>query len=134
MNNWGITKRVLRTDADLEEAVVDIHEDNTEVATDLDISDNEEIQQAVQMMENAPGRLLYEDWMRQEQQKDEECMTRLLSDKAVQNSISDRYKMMIPQMASQVQTIPNEVFDNFYNDNDEQGYSVLTGNLAQFMK
>jgi len=134
MNNWGITKRVLRTDADLEEAVVDIHEDNEEVVTDLDVSDNEEIQQAVQAMENAPGKLLYEDWMRQEQQKDEECMTRLLSDKAVQKSISDRYKMMIPQMSSQVQTIPNEVFDNFYNDEDEQPYSVLAGNLAQFIK
>lgn len=134
MNNWGITKRVLRTDADLEEAVVDIHEDNQEVATDFDTSDNEEIQQAVQAMENAPGKLLYEDWMRQEQQKDEECMQRLLSDKAVQRSISDRFKMMMPQMQSQVQTIPNEVFDNFYSDSDEQEYSVLTGNLSQFMK
>lgn len=132
MNNWGISKRILRTDADLEEAVVDIHEDSKEVITDLDINDNEEIEEAANTMENAPGKLLYEDWMHQELQRDEECMTKLLSDKGIQKSLSDRYKMMIPQMSSQVQTIPNEVFSNFYDD--EQEYSVLTGNLAKFMK
>ena len=136
MNNWGITKRVLRTDSDLEEAVVDIHEDSSEVATNLDAIDNEEVQEAAEIMENAPGKLLYEQWMQQEQKKDEECMSRLLSDKAVQASISDRYKMMIPQMASQVQTIPDEVFRNFYDDDlDQQNLnSVLVGNLSQFMK
>ena len=136
MNNWGITKRVLRTDADLEEAVLDINEDSSEVATNLDATDNEEVQEAVEIMENAPGKLLYEQWMQQERRNDEECMTRLLSDKAVQASISDRYKMMIPQMSSQVQTIPNEVFDNFYTDEFDQRNtnSVLVGNLSQFMK
>ena len=37
MNNWGISRRVLKTDADLEEAVMDIQEDSRDLVDEIDV-------------------------------------------------------------------------------------------------
>ena len=134
MNNWGITKRVLRTDADLEEAVVDIHEDKTDTLQELDIIDDENINTQIQVINNAPGKMLYEQWMQEETRKDEECMDRLLSNRAVQKSLAERYHIVVPQMNQTIQTIPTEVFLNFNKDEYDvpQQQSVLAGNLSKY--
>lgn len=132
MNNWGITKRVLRTDADLEEAVVDIHEDQHDVVQELDIVDDEEIDTQLETIKNAPGKMLYEQWMQEETRKDEESMNRLLQDKAVQRSLADRYHIVVPQANQTVQTIPTDVFLNFNKDEDEFADTVNVGNLSKY--
>lgn len=133
MNNWGITKRVLRTDADLEEAVVDIHEDSEDMVQDLDIIDNQEINEQLQMMKDAPGQKLYEEWMQEQARQDEESMNRLLASKVVQKSLAERYHVIVPQAQQTVQTIPTEVFLNFNKDDTEANqYSVLAGNLSKY--
>ena len=132
MNNWGITKRVLRTDADLEEAVVDIHEDQHDVVQELDIVDDEEINTQLETIKNAPGKMLYEQWIQEETRKDEESMNRLLQDKAVQRSLADRYHIVVPQANQTVQTIPTDVFLNFNKDEDELVDTVNVGNLSKY--
>lgn len=132
MNTWGITKRVLRTDADLEEAVVDINDEGKTVVEDLEILDNEEINEQLETLNNAPGKTLYEDWMREETRKDEECMNRLLENKVVQKSLAERYHIVLPQTNQSVQTIPTEVFLNFNNDETDIGDTVRVGNLAKY--
>lgn len=132
MNNWGITKRVLRTDADLEEAVVDIHEDKSDMTTEIDLLDNEIIGEQLKIMNEAPGQKLYEQWMQEEAKKDEESLNKLLENKAVQKSLADRYHVIVPQANQSVETIPTEVFLNFNKDLDEiNQYSILTGNLSK---
>ena len=133
MNNWGITKRVLRTDADLEEAVVDIHEDAENVVEELDITDNVEVQEQLKVLNDAPGKMLYEQWMQEETRKDQECMDRLMASKMVQQAMINRYSMMPNTGESVVQTIPTDVFLNFNKDTSQQEqYSVLAGNLSQY--
>ena len=135
MNDWGITKQVLRTDADLEEAVVDIHEDNTQITQNIDIEDNEEIQEQINAINNAPGKTLYEQWLKEETAKDEECMNRLLANKVVQKSLAERYHLVVPQsQQTSVQTIPTEVFLNFNSDESEMMNrdTVNVGNLSKF--
>ena len=129
MNDWGITKRVLRTDADLEEAIVDIHEDKSNTLKDIDIADNEEIQDQLNTLNNAPGNKSYEQWLQEEYKKDTECMERLLQNKAVRASIST--PMKLPEETS-VQVLPQEVFSKFNSDEVEEEYSVKVGNLSQF--
>lgn len=134
MNNWGITKRELRTDADLEEAVVDIHEDQSQVVQDLDITDHEIINEQLETMKDAPGKQSYEEWMQSEFKKDEECLNRILSNKAVQKTLSERYHTIVPQANQTVQTIPTEVFLNFNVDDEDlmNKDTVHVGNLSKY--
>ena len=134
MDNWGITKRVLRTDADLEEAVVDIHEDKEDLTSSIDLEDNPEIEEQLEVLKKSPGQKMYEQWMQEEIQKDNEAMDRLLQDKAVQKSLASRYHMIVPQASQTTQTIPTEVFLNFNKDDEEINAQnpVLTGNLSKY--
>lgn len=132
MNNWGITKRVLKTDADLEEAVVDIHEDEKDVVENLELLDNEEINEQLETLKNAPGQKLYEQWMQEEFAKDTAAMNKLLNDKAVQKTLSERYHMVVPQASQTTQTIPMEVFTNFNVDEDPYQDTVNVGNLSKY--
>lgn len=131
MNNWGITKHVLKTDADLEEAVMDISEDATVITHDMDIVDDPVIQEQLTAMAKAPGQKMYEQWMQEEKRKDDECMDKLMQDKAVQRSLAERYHVVVPQVNQTVQTIPMSVFTDFYQD-EQPVYSVRTGNLSQY--
>ena len=136
MNNWGITKRVLRTDADLEEAVVDIQEDQTGTTQSIEIEENEEINTQLEAMAKAPGQKMYEQWLQEEHVKDEQALNKILNDRATQKSLSERFQIMMNNTNnSPVQTIPTEVFLNFNKDPYEveiQRQSVLSGNLSQY--
>ena len=134
MNNWGITKRVLRTDADLEEAVIDIQEDTNIQIESIDVEQNEEINAQLEVIQNAPGKKLYEQWMQEEQAKDDAAMDKLLSDRAVRKSLSERYNALLKPQTN-VQTIPTEVFLNFNKDEyeiDAQQRVTLCGNLSKY--
>ena len=134
MNNWGITKRVLRTDADLEEAVIDIQEDTNIQLESIDVEQNEEINAQLEAIQNAPGKKLYEQWMQEEQAKDDAAMDKLLSDRAVRKSLSERYNALLKPQTN-IQTIPTEVFLNFNKDDYEintQQQLTLCGNLSKY--
>lgn len=132
MNNWGITKRVLRTDADLEEAVVDIHEDTEDTISALDIADDENINEQLEVLKKSPGSKMYEQWLQEQTKADEAAMDKLLQSKVVQKTLADRYHLVVPQTSQTVTTIPTDVFLNFNNDDTEKEYSVLAGNLSKY--
>lgn len=133
MDTWGITKRVLRTDADLEEAVVDIQEDKEDLTSSIDLDDNPEVNDQIDVLTKSPGQKMYEQWMQEELKKDNEAMDKLLQNKAVQQSISSRYHLIVPQSSQTTQTIPTDVFLNFNKDEEEINKNpVLTGNLSKY--
>lgn len=136
MNNWGITKRVLRTDADLEEAVVDIQEEQTGTTQAIEVEENEEISAQLETLAKAPGQKMYEQWLQEEHAKDEQALNKILNDRAAQRSLSERFQIMMNNTNnSPVQTIPTEVFLNFNRDDYEiemQRQTVLSGNLSKY--
>lgn len=135
MNNWGISKRVLRTDADLEEAVVDIQENSENIMQELDISEDAEVTEQLDTIKKAPGQKSYEEWMQEEYKKDNECLDRLLANKAVQKSLGERYHIVNSRTnQSSIQTIPTEVFLNFNIDDEylQNRDTVHVGNLSQY--
>lgn len=133
MDTWGITKRVLRTDADLEEAVVDIQEDKEDLTSSIDLDDNPEVNDQIDVLTKSPGQKMYEQWMQEELKKDDEAMDKLLQNKAVQQSISSRYHLIVPQSSQTTQTIPTDVFLNFNKDEEEINKNpVLAGNLSKY--
>ena len=134
MENWGITKRVLRTDADLEEAIVDIHEDSKDLVEELDFVDDEEINKQLETLKGSIGNTSYEQWLVNEQKKDEECMNRLMQSKVVQRTMQERYHMPENEANRTTTTIPNEVFNHFNDDELEMANkdTVYVGNLSKY--
>lgn len=134
MENWGITKRVLRTDADLEEAIVDIHEDSKDLVEELDFVDDEEVNHQLETLKGSIGNTSYEQWLVNEQKKDEECMNRLMQSKVVQRTMQERYHMPENEANRTTTTIPNEVFNNFNDDELEMANkdTVHVGNLSKY--
>ena len=135
MNNWGIERRVLKTDADLEEAIVDLSENDKSITQELDLIEDEEVTEQMQAMQNAPGRMGYEEWMRSEYEKDEAAMDKLLANKAVQKSLAERYHVVVPQTNKSIQTIPTEVFLDFNTPEEEievRNSTVLVGNMSKY--
>ena len=140
MNNWGITKRVLRTDADLEEAVVDIKEDKSSITENIDMTSevgiHEEVESQLNTLNQAPGKVMYEQWMQSERAKDDAAMAKILSDIAIRNTLTAQYQLMVNGHKNQVvSTIPTEVFLNF-NKTDQQieqeRQTALCGNLSKY--
>lgn len=134
MNNWGIEKRVLKTDADLEEAVVDIREEQSDVVKEIEFEESEEVAEQINELKKAPGSIGYEEWMHSEFEKDNAAMERILQNKAVQKSLSERYHIVVPQSSNTTRTIPNEVFMNFNTPDEElqNQDTVNVGNLSQY--
>ena len=135
MRNWGITKHVLRTDADLEEAVTDIGEEQEDVVGNIDIVDNPDIQSQLETMEKSPGKKSYQEFSKEEEAKDNAYLAKILADKNIRNTLNSIFKVMASEYSendgSSVTNIPTDVFMNFNKDDDEiNQYSVLQGNLS----
>lgn len=136
MNNWGITKRTLKTDADLEEAVVNIQEDQENLLKEIDIESDQDAQinEQLDALQNAPGKLLYEQWMQDEIRKDNECMDRLLQRPDVKRTLAERYHVIVPQEnGNQYTKLPDELFTgSFYDDEVLNRDPVRVGNLSNY--
>lgn len=135
MRNWGITKHVLRTDADFEEAVTDIGEEQEDVVGNIDIVDNPDIQSQLETMEKSPGKKSYQEFSKEEEAKDNAYLAKILADKNIRNTLNSKFKVMASEYSendgSSVTNIPTDVFMNFNKDDDELNqYSVLQGNLS----
>ena len=133
MANWGITKRVLKTDADLEEAVVDIKEDTANIIGNIVEEEYEEVPEQLQALTAAPGKLSYDEWVHNETMKDQECMDRLMQNKDIRKAYEDRYHISMANQSSDIVTLPNSVFNNFYLEDEEvarQEDIIRSGNMG----
>lgn len=136
MNNWGIVRRVLKTDADLEEVVYDVNTPSQNINTDIEVIDDPEVQSQLEILNSSPGAMSFKEWREQEYQKDQESLARLLQTKAGRDAYNEYYHVDTTgddgSPAQTMTSIPNEVFDNFYMDPDMEGfYDVNVGNLNQ---
>ena len=140
MNNWGITKRVLRTDADLDEAVVDIKEDksaiteNIDMTSDIDMST--EVEAQLNTLNQAPGKIMYDQWMQSEKAKDDAAMAKILANTAIRSTLTAQYQLMANAQQNQtVSIIPTEVFLNFNKTEqqiEQERQTALCGNLSKY--
>lgn len=136
MNNWGIVRRVLKTDADLEEVVYDVNSPTQNITTDVEVIDDPEVQSQLEILNSSPGAMSFKEWREQEYQKDQESLARLLQTKAGRDAYNEHYHVDTTgddgSPAQTMTSIPNEVFDNFYMDPDMEGfYDPNVGNLNQ---
>lgn len=130
LNDWGITVRTLRTDADMEEAVYSLTDEEKNISEQIDVEDNPMVDEQLKILDSAPGKKLYEEWMKEEQQKDQECLDKLLATKLGREAYERKYNTRIQDAQSSITTIPQDVFTG--DPYDEQTYQVLQGNMARY--
>ena len=138
LNQWGIQKRVLRTDADLEEAVLEINEPKTNIVEDLDfdVQQIEMVDEQIKTLTNAPGKMMYKEWMDRVKAEDEAAMQRILSTKQGREAYERQFHTVVDIAETITTQIPLEVFGAF-NDGtftDPEKMSVDMGNLSSLWK
>lgn len=121
MDNFGIRKSVIKTDQDLEEAVVTIDEKYADIIEELDIIEDENVKEQLDFLKS-DKTMTYEQWMQSEFKKDQESMRRLLSTKLGQKAFQDSCYGEMEELESTYgsYTIPSSVFKGFYDDNSAQ--------------
>lgn len=134
MNQWGIQRRVLKTDADLEEAVFDIEEPKKDITLDLQGSDiDEEVERQIKAVTDAPGKVLYKEWLKQQDDEDAAALKKVLSTKEGRAAYAKKYHVPEKSLENAGDTglteIPSDIFTKF-NSDDDMSYTTLKGNLA----
>lgn len=134
MSQWGITKKTLKTDADLDEAVYGFQEGTEYIGEYIDtINQNNEIKEQLDMMASAPGQKLYQEWVQEEMQKDQEAMNAILATKIGKAAYNRQFHVdtsMEDANTNAFYKIPDSVFNMNYDENE---YHTDKGNLYNQM-
>ncbi len=109
METWGLQKQSIKTDADLDEAVVQIEEKYENILEEVEVIDNEIVQEQLDILQKNKA-VLYENWKQQESAKDEECLNRLLQTKIGQEAYQQKYNTNVLPSNGGIYTIPDSVF------------------------
>ena len=138
VNQWGIQKRVLRTDADLEEAIFDINEPKQDLMKEIELmpTSTEEVEAQMKFLQDSPGKMLYSDWVKKMREEDDASMRRLLATKQGREAYERQFHTTLDtsqETLAGLQEIPMEVFAGFNGGSefDENGMrKVDMGNMA----
>ena len=116
--DYGIQKTTLRTDQDLDEAVIGIEENLTDIKDTIEDIDNEIVESQLEVL-NKTNVIMFEDWMRSEMQKDQEAMNKILQTKVGREAYARKYNIDVNDVSdNSVYSIPASVFNDFYNDDN----------------
>lgn len=118
MERYGIQKTGIKTDQDLEEAVLGIEEKYDNIMKDLDPAlDNEVVEQQLEFI-NSDKSILYEDFLQKQTKEDEAYRQMLLAtDPLYRDAYMKHFNMTKDQlpMASGQFEIPDQIFKDFYD-------------------
>ena len=119
MERYGIQKSTIKTDASLEEAVFSLEEKYTGIIDEMTITqETDEVSQQLAEMNKAKGKMFYE-WAQEQVADDERAMQAILSTKVGKKAVSDQFNTPIEDLESAMFTIPDNVFNGFYDNSDE---------------
>ena len=137
VNNWGIQKHVLRTDADLEEAVFEINEPKSNMTKELEYVNatpetTDDIENQLKFLDTPVGKMLYTQWLEEMKAADDAAMQKILSTPQGREAYERQFHTKLSTDENGATTIPLSVYDDFNNGVDpmEQEYKVVQGNLS----
>lgn len=136
-NEFGITRHMIKTDAELDEEIYDVNTDAEVIADKIEVVDNEaEVDQQLKILDSAPGKMDYEEWRKSEFAAEEEAVKKILSTKQGKEAYIRHYHLDPESVEDDTMvTLPSSLFTDFYSDGNEMEQGVGKGNLYQsFMK
>lgn len=113
MQTWGIERHEIKTDAELEEAVYDFDKPGTNVDLDMSISleTQEIIDEQTKQLDQAPGKTLYQEWVKKEVEADKAALQKLLRDPKAREAYARQNNLSLSDLDQPAfTTIPDEVF------------------------
>lgn len=113
MQTWGIERHEIKTDAELEEAVYDFDKPGTNVDLDMSISleTQEIIDDQTRQLDQAPGKTLYQEWVKKEVAADKAALQKLLRDPKAREAYARQNNLSLSDLDQPAfTTIPDEVF------------------------
>lgn len=116
-DKFGLMKSTIKTDQELDEAVLNIEEKYSNILEEISILDNTEIKDQLDILSETPI-IMFNDWEKSEMEKDNESLQRLLSTKVGREAYAKDFHRNITDVESGITTIPLSVFNDYYKDID----------------
>lgn len=113
MQTWGIERHEIKTDAELEEAVYDFDKPGTNVDLDMSVSleTQEIIDEQTKQLDQAPGKTLYQEWVKKEVAADKAALQKLLRDPKAREAYARQNNLSLSDLDQPAfTTIPDEIF------------------------
>ena len=113
MQTWGIERHEIKTDAELEEAVYDFDKPGTKVDLEMGLSleTQEIIDEQMKQLDQAPGKTLYQEWVKKEIKADKAALQKLLRDPKAREAYARQNNLSLSDLDQPAfTTIPDEVF------------------------
>ena len=136
-NEFGITRQMIKTDAEIDEEIYDVKRDAEVISDKIDIIQNDEVSEQVKYLEDAPGKMSYSEWTKAEFAREQEAVKKILSTKQGREAIVRTSNLDPEDIGDDTMvTLPNSVFTDFYSESNElEQQSIGRGNLySAFMK
>ena len=122
------------TDAELDEAILDIEDPRENIALDLsETYMEEEVENQLKVLDSAPGKMLYAEWLTKQQEIDKAALRKILQTKEGRKAYAEKYHIPLESMEEDLQfKIPDEIFTNFNRSDEEIAkMEVDHGNLFE---
>lgn len=142
---FGIKKTSIKTDDDLDEEIDYYNDDTVEIVEHFNKDTTEDIiQRDIEMLTHTGGHILMQDFIKQSEAYDKECMNKIMTTPLGQKAYRDQYNIpddvQINFNDSGGNVIPDSVFTSFYDNVTDDIYEsyddlmnkrpVLDGEIA----
>ena len=111
IDNWGIRKSALKTDADLEESVVTIEQHYKPILDEIISETTEEIQQTLNKIDSCKS-IQFVQWLNSENKKKEEATKLLMQTPIGRQGMATTFNMDLSETENNpgLTTLPNSIF------------------------
>lgn len=119
--NFGINKSTIQTDESIDEVIYGLEEKFGSIIEEITHMTKDETELDLQLKDLEKNKgMLYNEWMKAEEEKDAEALKNLLGTRLGKIAYMTTYKVPEEEIPidSHTTNIPNSVFMSFYNDND----------------
>jgi len=131
--NWGIERRILKTDADLEEAVFGVDDNQESIIQDIDLIEDEQVEEQLNTIK-VTNAVMYDEWVKSEHEKDEQAMQKILATKVGRMAYQQKFNTVLSEEQTRITTIPEEVFNPAYGLDEDDIYNPNVGNMNNLSK
>lgn len=138
MRTWGIERHEIRTDADLDEAVYDFEKESKNIDIDMsvDIDTQEIIDEQLKQLDQAPGKMLYKQWVEKEIAADKASLEKLLRDPEARKAYAKQMHISMSDLETggSITSIPSEMYTQDINMQTGPDQGNLSGMLGRLMR
>lgn len=121
MERWGIQKKSIKTDQDLEEAIIDIEEKYDKIPMELEriVDKAEDPTNLAQQLEflASDKTIPYENYVLSEREKENQMLMNMINNPLVKKAYAEKYNIPLEELGNGegTFTFTPEIFENFYN-------------------